>query len=95
MRGTNLYPFVPSGPEFEIAFFLELGFEKQWQQDGLAGLRFGAAYFMLQQIDVPEWQKNQMIVLEVDEKPAAVGEITKHLTRRIEWNVAAPFRESL
>jgi hypothetical protein len=69
MRGAALYPFVPSGPAFEtsIAFFLELGFSKEWQQDGLAGLRFGGAYFMLQQIDVPEWQRNQMIVLEVDD----------------------------
>lgn len=38
-----------------------------WQQDGFAGLRFGAAYFVLQDIDVPNWQKNQMITLEVDD----------------------------
>src|SRR5205823_3400678 len=36
-----------------------------WEHDGLAGLRFGGAYFMLQDIDVPEWQANQMITLEV------------------------------
>lgn len=66
-RATSLYPFVPSGPDFErsLAFFAALGFETQWRQDGLAGLRFGGAYFLLQQIDVPEWQKNQMIVFEV------------------------------
>ena len=38
-----------------------------WQHEGLAGLRFGGAYFMLQDIDVPEWQKNQMITFEVDD----------------------------
>ena len=68
-RATNLHPFVPSGPDFagSIAFFAELGFDKLWQHEGLAGLRFGGAYFMLQDIDVPEWQKNQMIIFEVDD----------------------------
>ncbi len=68
-RATGLYPFVPSGRDFRLSvrFFRELGFEKLWEQDGLAGLRYGAAYFMLQDIDVPEWQKNQMLTLEVDD----------------------------
>jgi hypothetical protein len=68
-QGKGLYPFVPSGASFAtaLAFFNELGFETAWQQQGLAGLRFGAAYFMLQDIDVPEWQKNQMITYEVDD----------------------------
>jgi predicted enzyme related to lactoylglutathione lyase len=68
-RATTLYPFVPSGPAFAVSldFFAELGFEKLWQQDKLAGLRFGGAYFMLQDIDVPEWQKNQMVTYEVDD----------------------------
>jgi hypothetical protein len=42
---TRLYPFVPSGENFElaIAFFAELGFVKQWGDSSLAGLRFGEA----------------------------------------------------
>lgn len=66
-RATTLYPFVPSGPHFarSLEFFAALGFEKVWQVEGLAGLRFGGAYFLLQDIDVPEWQKNQMITFEV------------------------------
>lgn len=66
-HGTRLYPFVPSGPHFarSLEFFAALGFEKQWEHDGLAGLRFGGAYFLLQEIDVPEWQNNQMITFEV------------------------------
>ncbi len=68
-RGKALYPFVPSGPDFgkAISFFAELGFEALWQNDGIAGLQFGGAYFMLQDIDVPDWQSNQMLVLEVDD----------------------------
>jgi predicted enzyme related to lactoylglutathione lyase len=71
-RATTLYPFVPSGSDFAagIAFFTELGFEKQWEEGGLAGLRFGGAYFMLQKIDVPAWQENQMITFEVDDLAA-------------------------
>src|SRR5689334_19621882 len=79
---TALYPFVPSGPDFGAAlrFFAELGFEKLWAEGGLAGLRFGQAYFILQSIDVPEWQKNQMITFEVDDLAAYWSEIeSKHL----------------
>lgn len=47
-----------------------LGFEKLWQQDGLAALRFGGAFFLLQDIHVPEWQNNQMITFEVDDLDA-------------------------
>jgi hypothetical protein len=74
---TTLYPFVPSGPHFarSVEFFAALGFEKAWEQGGLAGLRFGGAYFLLQDIDVPEWQKNQMIVLEVADLDAYWAEL--------------------
>ena len=84
-QATTLYPFVPSGPDFEaaIAFFAELGFARQWQHEGLAGLRFGGAYFMLQKIDVPEWQKNQMITYEVDDLKAYWSQIdAKNLAAR-------------
>ena len=76
-RATKLYPFVPSGSNFQTAltFFAELGFEKKWEQDGLAGLRFGDAYFILQAIDVPEWQRNQMITFEVMDLDAYWSEL--------------------
>ncbi len=66
---TTLYPFLPSGPAFarSLEFFEAVGFEVEWRQEGLAGLRFGGAYFLLQDIDVPEWQTNQMVVFEVDD----------------------------
>jgi hypothetical protein len=74
---TTLYPFVPAGTQFEgsLDFFAALGFEKQWRQDGLAGLRLGGAYFVLQDIDVPEWQKNQMITFEVTDLDAYWAEL--------------------
>jgi hypothetical protein len=76
-QASRLYPFVPSGPAFltSIDFFAELGFQKLWQHEGLAGLRFGGAYFLLQDIDVPEWQKNQMITFEVDDLDGYWAEI--------------------
>lgn len=66
---TSLYPFVPSGADFRLAldFFAALGFATEWEQAGYAGLRCGAAYFILQEIDAPDWAKNQMLVLEVDD----------------------------
>jgi hypothetical protein len=66
---TTLYPFLPSGPAFarSLEFFAAVGFETTWQNGGMAGLRFGGAYFLLQDIDIPEWQKNQMVTFEVDD----------------------------
>jgi hypothetical protein len=64
-----LYPFVPSGPDFatSLTFFAEIGFAAAWRREGLAGLRFGDAYFLLQDIALPAWQENQMLVYEVDD----------------------------
>lgn len=83
-QGTTLYPFVPSGQDFatSLEFFAQLGFEKVWEQEGLAGLRFGGAYSMLQEINVPEWQNNQMITFEVTDLDAYWSDLeTKDLTR--------------
>lgn len=68
-QATTLYPFVPSGPDFAraVQFFHALGFETQWSYPGVTGLRFGGAYFILQEADIPEWQTNQMITFEVDD----------------------------
>jgi hypothetical protein len=76
-QATRLYPFVPSGPQFalSLSFFEELGFETVWHDEALAGLRFGGAYFLLQDIDVPEWQKNQMITYEVTDLDAYWSEL--------------------
>src|SRR5438552_14897915 len=67
-QAKTLYPFVPSGADFKtaLAFFEDLGFVKQWGDEQLAGLRFGGAYFMLQNINVPVWQENQMITFEIN-----------------------------
>jgi hypothetical protein len=76
-QATALYPFVPSGPDFEtsLAFFAEIGFDAVWKGDSLAGLKFGAAYFMLQANDVPA--ENQMITFEVDDLQAYWSEIAR------------------
>ncbi len=76
-QATTLYPFVPSGPNFErsLEFFAALGFQQVWRHEGLAGLRFGGAYFLLQDIDVPEWQTNQMINFEVSDLDAYWAEL--------------------
>ena len=76
-RAVALHPFVPSGPQFKVtlAFLAELGFEKTWEDGGLAGLRYGGAYCILQDIDVPQWQANQMITIEVEDLDAYWSEL--------------------
>lgn len=67
--GLALRPFVPSGADFAMtkAFLCELGFVQEWENQGLAGLRFGAGSIILQDIDIPLWQSNQMLVIDVDD----------------------------
>lgn len=79
-QAKTLYPFVPSGTDFRTAirFFEDLGFVKQWGDDNLAGLRFGGAYFLLQNINIPTWQENQMITFEV----TSLDEYWKELSRK-------------
>jgi hypothetical protein len=68
-NAISLYPFVPSGPSFPtaLAFFNAIGFVTQWQGGGCAGMRFGEAYFLLQDYDSIEWAQNQMVVIAVDD----------------------------
>lgn len=69
IRCHGLFPFVPSGADFAAAieFFAELGFRETWRTGDMAGLRFDAAFFILQKIDIPVWQENQMLSIEVDD----------------------------
>jgi hypothetical protein len=83
-QAIRLYPFVPSGPAFarSLEFFAALGFETLWNHQEMAGLRFGEACFILQDIDLPEWQSNQMITFEVDDLELYWSEIdAKDLAR--------------
>ena len=77
VQATTIYPFVPSGGHFarSIEFFAAIGFKKEWEGGGIARLRFGGACFLLQDIDVPEWQKNQMVVFEVSDLDAYWAEL--------------------
>jgi RimJ/RimL family protein N-acetyltransferase len=71
-RPLALRPFVPSGRDFEacLAFHQTVGFTLEWRHGDLAGMRWGPAWFLLQGVDVPAWQENQMLVLSVDDLDA-------------------------
>ena len=79
-QAKTLYPFVPSGADFKLAlrFFEELGFVKEWGDESLAGLRFGGAYFLLQNINIPLWQENQMLTYVV----SSLDEYWKELSEK-------------
>jgi hypothetical protein len=49
---SSLKPFIPSGADFAMSksFFLDLGFQLNWETEGLAELRLGAAAFLLQDL---------------------------------------------
>ena len=72
MSITVLRPFIPSGKDFGLAlqFFRDLGFQTNWQADGLAELQLGAAIFILQDFHNQEMQENLMIYAGVDDLDA-------------------------
>lgn len=75
---THLYPFVPSGPDFDLAirFFNAIGFETVWNAGDVAGMRFGQAYFLLQKYHNKELQENLMLVVQVEDLEGYYAELT-------------------
>lgn len=67
MSFISLEPFIPSGRDFDQAkqFFQELGFEVEWEQEGLTGFRQGNCKFILQQYDNKAFTENLMLSVKV------------------------------
>ncbi len=72
MKFLSLEPFVPSGPDYELAkqFFTELGFHINWDQGDCAGLQKDDCRFILQQYNVPGFAENFMLSVKVDDVEA-------------------------
>lgn len=72
MQLSALEPFIPSGKDFALArqFFCDLGFTVRWEGGGYAGLAFGDAAFILQELDDPHVQQNLMMFVQVDDLDA-------------------------
>ena len=72
LQALSLLPFVPSGKDYDGArrLFAELGFEEQWEHDGYAGFRNGAAQFILQKYDDERFAGNFMVRLNVPDLEA-------------------------
>jgi uncharacterized glyoxalase superfamily protein PhnB len=69
---SSLKPFIPSGADFAMSksFFLDLGFQLNWETEGLAELRLGAAAFLLQDLHNQNMQENLMMYVTVDDLDA-------------------------
>jgi len=70
-----LKPFIPSGPDFEVAkaFFRDLGFAVNWEAEGLAELQLGGATFLLRDFHNQEMQSNLMMFVSVEDLGGKVG----------------------
>lgn len=64
-----LRPFIPSGPDFAKAkaFFLDLGFDLDWEVEGYAQLSMGSVSFLLQDFHNKEMQENLMMLVSVED----------------------------
>lgn len=63
----KLKPFIPSGADFATsrAFFVDLGFDVDWEVQGLAQLSLGDTVFLLQDFHNQEMQENLMMFVPV------------------------------
>ncbi len=79
MNFISLEPFIPSGKDFDQAklFFRELGFEPEWEQDGLAGFHRGNCKFILQQYDNKAFAENLMLSVKISDIDAFWEHISK------------------
>src|ERR1700748_3766477 len=68
MKFLSLEPFVPSGSNFEGSkqFFVELGFNINWEVDGYVGFQRDECRFILQHYDKVEFAENFMLSVKVD-----------------------------
>lgn len=67
MNFLSLEPSVPSGDDFESArnFFVELGFDLTWEEDGYAGFENNSCRFILQRYDKKEFAENFMLSVRI------------------------------
>ncbi len=72
LRAVALAPFIPSGKDYDASrrLFAELGFEEEWESGGYAGLRNGAAQFILQRFDDEAFAANLMVRIDVGDLDA-------------------------
>lgn len=68
MKFLSLEPFVPSGNDFEGSkkFFLELGFNINWEAGDYIGFEKDGCKFILQKYDNKEFAENFMISVKVN-----------------------------
>ena len=67
----DLRVFVPAkDPAVSRAFYRDLGFTMNWENDQIAEFQVGAYRFLLQNHYVPEWAGNFMMSLTVDDADA-------------------------
>lgn len=64
---SSLLPFIPSGANYQTArqFFVELGFEEQWEHGGLAKFQSAGTAFFLQNFHDDAFASNLMMNLVV------------------------------
>src|SRR5262245_58938231 len=67
MKFLSLKPFVPSGKDFEGSrdFFIEIGFNIQWDAGDYIGFEKHGCQFILQRFDNREFAENFMISVAV------------------------------
>lgn len=90
MHFVSLEPFIPSGDNFEQSklFFKELGFEAEWEEEGLVGFRQGNCKFILQQYDNKAFAENLMLSVKVSDIKAFYEQVAnKHLPAK--FNIPA------
>ncbi len=93
LKAKEIMAFVPSGKNYRktLEFYKDLGFEVDWESEGLAILRKDGCRFFLQSFVNEEMQKNFMMNLEVEDLDAWWKKIeSARLAERYDGVLAKP-----
>lgn len=93
MKFQSLEPFVPSGSNFEGSkqFFVELGFNINWEAGGYIGFEKDGCRFILQQYENKDFAENLMISVKIDNAEEFWRSVTeKKLPERFGIRISAP-----
>src|SRR3989442_1085819 len=93
MKFLSLQPFVPSGNNFEDSklFFVELGFNVNWDAGDYIGFERDGCKFILQKFDNKEFAENFMITVGISNADEFWKEVNdKQLTQKFGIRLGTP-----
>ncbi|GAB3552500.1 VOC family protein [Spirosoma fluminis] len=96
MKFLSIEPFIPSGSDYESSkqLFQALGFQLNWEADGMAGFERDGCKFILQQYDNVSFAENLMLSVRITNADEFYWDVTeKQLAEKFGIRVSKPINQ--